>query len=120
MVVDNTEKNGRLHICKRESADPDHYISKYFLNERSIKSVEIDEKFHEDIKKRSVPVTGRKGTVLICDPLCIHFSNQNETEDLRDLFIITYNRASDGDNFEISDLDKQNAIKHHKDFIDDQ
>lgn len=120
MVVDNTKKNGCLHICKRESADPDYYISKYFLNDRSKKSGEIDEKFHEDIKKRSVPVTGRKGAVLIFDPLCIHFSNQNETEDLRDLFLITYNRASDGDNFEISDVDKQNAIKHHKDFIDDQ
>ena len=120
MVTDNTEDNGCLHICKRESTDPNHYIKKYFLNDRSRKSGEIDVKFHDDIKKRSMPITGKKGTVLIFDPLCIHFSNPSNSNDLRDLFLVTYNRAKDGDNYSISDVDKQNAIKHHKEFIDDQ
>jgi len=120
MVTENTESNGCLHICKRESRDPNHYIDKYFLNDRSKKSGEIDFKFHEEIKIKSKPVTGKKGTVLIFDPLCIHFSNVNESENLRDLFLVTYNCAKDGDNYEISDADKQNAIRHHKKFIDDQ
>ena len=95
-------------------------IEKYFLNERSIKSGETDPKFHAEIKKRSIPVTGKKGSVLIFDPLCLHYSDNNNSEDLRDLFLVTYNRAKDGDNYEVSNIDKQNAIKHHKEFIDDQ
>ena len=120
MITDNTEENGCLHICKRESADPNHYIKKYFLNERSIKSGETDPKFHNEIRKNSRPITGKKGSVLIFDPLCLHFSDTNRTNDVRDLLLVTYNRLKDGDNFEISNIDKQNAIKFHKDFIDDQ
>tara|TARA_A100001015_G_C14518764_1_gene529592 strand:+ start:193 stop:555 length:363 start_codon:yes stop_codon:yes gene_type:complete len=120
MVTDNTEQNGCMYIAKRESRDPNYYINKYFLNDRSIRSGETDPKFHDEIKKRSVPVTGKKGSVLIFDPLCLHFSNSNKSENLRDLFLITYNGLKDGDNYEVSNLDKQNAIKHHKEFIDDQ
>lgn len=120
MVTDNTKENGCMYICKRESTDPNHYIKKYFLNDRSIKSGETDPKFHDEIKKRSVPVTGKKGTVLIFDPLCLHFSESNKSGNLRDLFLVTYNGMKDGDNYKLSDLDKQNAIKHHKEFIDDQ
>ncbi len=120
MVTDNTEKNGCMYICDRESTDPNYYIKKYFLNERSIKSGETDPKFHEEIRKRSIPVTGKKGSVLIFDPLCLHYSDNNNSEDLRDLFLVTYNRIKDGDNYKLSNLDKQNAIKHHKEFIDDQ
>ena len=120
MVTDNTEKNGCMYIAKRESTDPNYYINKYFLNERSIKSGETDPKFHDEIKKRSIPVTGKKGTVLIFDPLCLHYSENNISDDLRDLFLVTYNRAKDGDNYKLSNIDKQNAIKHHKEFIDDQ
>jgi ectoine hydroxylase-related dioxygenase (phytanoyl-CoA dioxygenase family) len=120
MVTDNTEKNGCMYIAQRESTDPNYYINKYFLNERSIKSGETDPKFHDEIKKRSIPVTGKKGTVLIFDPLCLHYSENNISNDLRDLFLVTYNRAKDGDNYKLSNIDKQNAIKHHKEFIDDQ
>ena len=120
MVTDNTEENGCLHICKRESTDPNYYIKKYFLNDRSKKSGEIDSKFYDEIKGRSKPVVGKKGTVLIFDPLCIHFSNSSNSDALRDLFLVTYNRAKEGDNFSASDIDKQNAIKHHKEFIDNQ
>ena len=120
MVTDNTEKNGCMYIAQRESTDPNYYINKYFLNERSIKSGETDPKFHDEIKKRSIPVTGKKGTVLIFDPLCLHYSENNISDDLRDLFLVTYNRAKDGDNYKLSNIDKQNAIKHHKEFIDDQ
>ena len=70
--------------------------------------------------KRSIPVTGKKGTVLFFDPLCLHYSDNNNSGTLRDLFLVTYNRIKDGDNYKLSDLDKQNAIKHHKEFIDDQ
>ena len=38
MVTTNTEKNGCMYIAKRESEDPNYYIKKYFINERSIKS----------------------------------------------------------------------------------
>jgi len=120
MVTTNTERNGCMYIAKRESEDPNYYIEKYFLNDRSIKSGETDPKFHEEIKKRSIPVTGKKGSILIFDPLCLHYSNNNNSGDLRDLFLVTYNKASDGDNYEVSNIDKHNAIKHHKDFIDDQ
>ncbi len=120
MVTTNTEKNGCMYIAKRESIDPNYYIKKYFLNERSIKSGETDPKFHDEIKKRSFPIIGKKGSILIFDPLCLHYSNNNNSDDLRDLFLITYNRAKDGDNYELSNIDKQNAIKYHKDFIDDQ
>lgn len=120
MVTDNTEDNGCMHICKRESHDPNYYINKYFLTDRSIKSGETDPKFHDEIKKRSVPITGKKGTVLIFDPLCLHYSNSNMSDNLRDLFLITYNRLKDGDNYEVSNIDKQNAILHHKEFIDEQ
>lgn len=120
MVTTNTEKNGCMYIAKRESEDPNYYIKKYFVNERSVKSGETDPKFHNEIKKRSVPITGKKGSILIFDPLCLHYSNNNNSDDLRDLFLITYNRAKDGDNYELSNIDKQNAIKHHKAFIDDQ
>ena len=120
MVTDNTEDNGCMYICKRESTDPNYYIKKYFLNERSIKSGETDPKFHDEIKKRSEPVIGKKGTVLIFDPLCLHYSDNNNSDKLRDLFLVTYNRIKDGDNYKISDLDKKNAIKHHKEFIDEQ
>lgn len=120
MVTDNTENNGCMHICERESTDPNYYIEKYFLNERSIKSGETDPKFHDEIRKRSQPVVGKKGTVLIFDPLCLHYSENNNSDKLRDLFLVTYNRAKDGDNHKLSDIDKQNAIKHHKEFIDDQ
>ena len=120
MVTDNTIDNGCMHICKRESSDPNHYIKKYFLNERSVRSGETDPRFHEEIKKKSIPITGKKGSVLIFDPLCLHHSESNLSGDVRDLFLITYNRLSDGDNYEISNIDKQNAIKHHKEFIDEQ
>ena len=40
MITDNTINNGCMHICKRESSDPNYYIKKYFLNERSVKSGE--------------------------------------------------------------------------------
>ena len=120
MVTDNTENNGCMYVSKRESTDPNYYIKKYFLNERSIKSGETDPKFHKEIRERSIPVTGKKGSVLIFDPLCLHYSDNNNSNDLRDLFLVTYNRAKDGDNFEVSSIDKQNAIKHHKEFIDDQ
>ncbi len=120
MVTDNTLDNGCMYICKRESTDPNYYIKKYFLNERSIKSGETDPKFHDEIRKRSIPVTGKKGSVLIFDPLCLHYSDNNNSDSLRDLFLVTYNRMKDGDNYKVSDLDKQNAIKHHKEFIDDQ
>ena len=120
MVTENTTENGCMYICKRESTDPNHYIKKYFLNERSIKSGETDPKFHKEIRERSIPVTGKKGSVLIFDPLCLHYSDNNNSNNLRDLFLITYNRLKDGDNYKVSDLDKQNALKHHKEFIDDQ
>ena len=120
MVTDNTTDNGCMYICKRESTDPNYYIKKYFLNERSIKSGETDPKFHKEIRERSIPVTGKKGSVLIFDPLCLHYSDNNNSDKLRDLFLVTYNRFKDGDNYKLSDLDKQNAIKHHKEFIDDQ
>jgi len=120
MITDNTEQNGCMYIAKRESHDPNHYIKKYFLNERSIMSGETDPKFHSEIKNRSKPVIGKRGSVLIFDPLCLHYSNSNDSEDLRDLFLITYNRLKDGDNYEVSNLDKQNAILHHKEFIDEQ
>ena len=120
MVTDNTTDNGCMYICKREFTDPTYYIKKYFLNERSIKSGETDPKFHKEIRERSIPVTGSKGSVLIFDPLCLHYSDNNNSDKLRDLFLVTYNRLKDGDNYKISDLDKQNAIKHHKEFIDDQ
>ena len=50
MVTDNTEENGCLRICKRESSDPYYYIKKYFLNDRSIKSGLTDPKFFSEIK----------------------------------------------------------------------
>lgn len=120
MVTDNTEENGCMYIANRESEDPNYYIKKYFLTERSVKSGETDPKFHDEIKKRSKPIVGKKGTVLVFDPLCLHYSNSNKSENLRDLFLITYNRLKDGDNYEISNIDKQNAILHHKEFIDEQ
>ena len=52
-----------MDVCifaKEESTDPNYYIKKYFLNERSIKSGETDPKFHKEIRERSIPVTGRK------------------------------------------------------------
>ena len=45
MVTTNTEKNGCMYIAKRESEDPNYYIKKYFINERSIKSGETDQNF---------------------------------------------------------------------------
>ena len=51
MITDNTINNGCMHICKREFSDPNYYIKKYFLNERSVKSGETDPKFHDEIKK---------------------------------------------------------------------
>ena len=120
MVTDNTTENGCMYICKRESTDPNYYIKKYFITERSIKSGETDPKFHQEIRKRAIPVTGKKGTVLLFDPLCLHYSDNNNSGTQRDLFLVTYNRIKDGDNFKLSDLYKQNAIKHHKEFIDDQ
>lgn len=120
MITDNTINNGCMHICKRESEDPNYYIKKYLITDRSIKSAETDTKFHKEIRKKSIPITGKKGTVLIFDPLCLHFSDSNNSDDIRDLFLITYNRLKDGDNYEVSNLDKQNAIAHHKEFIDEQ
>ena len=38
-------------------------------------SGETDPKFHSEIKNRSKPVIGKKGSVLIFDPLCLHYSN---------------------------------------------
>ena len=46
-------------------------------------------------------------------------SESNLSDDVRDLFLIAIG-LSDGDNYEVSNIDKQNAIKHHKDFIDEQ
>ena len=60
MVTNNTEKNGCMYLAERESTDPNYYIKKYFLNDRSIKSGETDPKFHDEIKKRSLPITGKK------------------------------------------------------------
>ena len=45
MVTDNTTDNGCMYICKRESTDPNYYIKKYFLNERSIKSERLIQNF---------------------------------------------------------------------------
>ena len=57
------------------------YIKKYFITERSIKSGETDPKFHQEIRKRAIPVTGKKGTVLLFDPLCLHYSDNNNSVD---------------------------------------
>ena len=71
MITDNTEQNGCMYIAKRESHDPNHYIKKYFLNERSIMSGETDPKFHSEIKNRSKPVIGKRGSVFLIHCVCI-------------------------------------------------
>ena len=73
MVTDNTIDNGCMHICKKSLVIQITILKNIFLNERSVRSGETDPRFHEEIKK-SIPITGKKGSVLIFDPLCLHHS----------------------------------------------
>ena len=108
---DNTIDNGCLFINKIISEDNDYLYNKYSKKDTS-SFVNLQKLKEDKIIENSIPIICPKGSIIIFNPSCIHFSYLNMTENPRRNLYLTFNDAKDGDFYDIAKEDKELMIKN--------
>jgi len=101
MLSDNTIENGCLFINKLKSND-NYYLFKEFVIEGQNNKINMN-KVHDNF----YPITGKKGSVIIFNPSCIHYSKNNISNEIRMNLYMTYSDKKDGDNYLLNLEDKK-------------
>ena len=90
MLTDNTLDNGCLYISKniynQNLKDINYIIDNNIINKKNgfiIKDI-------EDIEKKCKPIIGKRGSILIFNPLCPHYSSNNVSHNIRRNIYLTY------------------------------
>lgn len=101
MLSDNTIENGCLYINKLKSND-NYYLFKEFVIDGQNNKINMN-KVHDNF----YPITGKKGSVIIFNPSCIHYSKNNISNEIRMNLYMTYSDKKDGDNYLLNLEDKK-------------
>lgn len=105
MLTDNTINNGCLYINDIKSDDKSVIYDKFKVKKSNkINMNKVNDGF--------TPIIGKKGSILVFNPLCIHYSKNNHTDQTRKNIYLTYSRKKDGDNYMLNLNDKILAIKN--------
>ena len=106
MLTDNTIENGCLYINKIKNNDINYIYNNFIINNQNnkINMNNVNDGFY--------PITGKKGSILVFNPLCIHYSKNNYSNLTRKNIYLTYSNKNDGDNYLLNLNDKILAIKN--------
>ena len=107
MLTDNTINNGCLYINNIKSDDKNVIYKDFIVNNQNNK-INMN-KIHDGF----TPIIGKKGSILVFNPLCIHYSKNNQTNQTRKNIYLTYSKKKDGDNYMLNLNDKKLVI-HNK------
>jgi hypothetical protein len=105
MLTDNTKKNGCLYVHKKLKGSPKFLLNKFKLG---------DKPFFENKKiyDNSIPVECKKGSILIFDNLCPHYSLNNKTKKVRSNIYLTYCNAKNNKVYDLFNSDKKLLLKN--------
>ena len=111
MMTDNNEENGCLNINDKITDDINHLYENYV--DKESKSGYINPKVLKEKKilDNSTKIIGKKGSIFFFNPKCIHFSSINKTNETRDNLYLTFNKKSEGDNYQLARDDKELLLK---------
>ena len=59
-----------------------------------------------NIYENSFKASGKKGSIIVFDPKCIHWSGKNQTGNRRLNLYLTFNDENGGDNYQVAQQDK--------------
>jgi|TARA_R110000824_G_scaffold242294_1_gene430959 ectoine hydroxylase-related dioxygenase (phytanoyl-CoA dioxygenase family) len=106
-LSDNTVENGCMQIHKKISDDAE-YLYENFVDKMKPGSAWIkEEKMKEhNIYENSFEASGKKGSIIVFDPKCIHWSGKNETSNRRLNLYLTFNDENGGDAYQVAQQDK--------------
>ena len=112
MLTDNTYENGALGIGKnnfnQNINDLNYIIDNKIVDRKNgfiIKDV-------DNLKSKCKFITGKKGSVLFFNPLCPHFSRNNNTNFIRRNIYLTYCSKTNDNIYDIYNNDKDLLIKN--------
>lgn len=110
---DCTLENGclRIHPLIKDLSKEELY-EKYNNKDNTIKLSKEAEIYFKDKCK---PIVCKKGSIIIFDSLCVHYSEKNMTNKDRKIIYLTYNKKSEGDNYNDWITDKLYCKKITKD-----
>lgn len=105
MLTDNTKKNGCLYVHKKLKGTPKFLLNKFKLG---------DKPFFENKKiyENSIPIECKKGSILIFDNLCPHYSLNNKTKKVRSNIYLTYCNAKNNKVYDLFNYDKKLLLKN--------
>jgi hypothetical protein len=105
MLTDNSKKNGCLYVHKKLKGSP-----KFLLNKLKL----TDKPFFENKKiyENSTPIECKKGSILIFDNLCPHYSLNNKTKKVRSNIYLTYSNAKNKKVYDLFNHDKKLLLKN--------
>lgn len=106
MLTNNTIENGCIHINNIKSNDINFIYKNYIINNQNNK---ID---MNKVNDKFIPIIGKKGSIFVFNPLCIHYSLNNFSDKIRRNIYLTYNDKKDGDNYMLNLNDKILAINN--------
>ena len=111
MLTDNNEENGCLNINDKITDDV-NYLYENYVHKNS-NSGYIAPEVLKDKKtiEKSTKIIGEKGTIFFFNPKCIHFSSINKSDHTRDNLYLTFNKKSEGDNYQLARNDKELLLK---------
>jgi histidinol-phosphate aminotransferase len=110
LLTDNIKENGAIYFDKiRINTTTDELVNfhkNYIGSERKDSYIKDEVLKTHKIIENGVLMQGKLGSVFIFNPNCIHFGYENVTDNLRINLYLTFNKAIDGDNYDLAKKDK--------------
>lgn len=111
-LTDNTKDNGAIYIDKIRNYNINDFHKK-FIGENSTDAFIKKNIMEElDIYNTAEILEGKKGSVVIFNPSCIHFGYKNSTNKDRINLYLTFNKTDEGDNYDLALHDKLLLLKN--------
>lgn len=104
MLDDNNHDNGCLHVHSRLKGTPNQLYKKYINDIKPFFK-------NDNIENKSEPIIAKKGSILVFDNLCPHFS-KNSTSKPRGNLYLTYCNSKNKEVYKIFDRDKKLLLKN--------
>ena len=112
MLTDNTIENGALRIASNSYNQNQNDLNKIIEEKIVDKRSGIIIKDIDKIKEKCESICGKKGYILIFNPLCPHYSGNNISNNIRRNIYLTYCSETDNNIYDLFNNDKDLIIKN--------
>jgi ectoine hydroxylase-related dioxygenase (phytanoyl-CoA dioxygenase family) len=104
MLDDNNLDNGCLHVHKKLKGSPSELYKKYINDVKPFFKNKI-------IEKKSKAIIAKKGSVLIFDNLCPHYSKNSVSKNSRGNLYLTFCNSKNKNIYKTFNKDKKLLVK---------